>query len=632
MLTFDHLHLRLGDRVLFEDASLTIPAGHRVGVIGRNGAGKTTLFRLILGDLAPTAGEVSVAQGMRVTAVAQEAPGGPERVRDVVLAADTERAGLLAELDGDADPMRVGEIHARLEEIGAHGAEARAARILSGLGFDETAQQAPCSSFSGGWRMRIALAAALFSEPDLLLLDEPTNYLDIEGTMWLEQFLARYPRTFLLISHERGLMNKAVDHILHVAGGDLTLYAGGYDRFARTRAERLRHEAAEAKRIDAQRAHMQAFVDRFRAKATKARQAQSRLKALAKLADVPPPPSADAVPDIRFDAKEVPAPPLLMLEDASAGYVAGKAVLSGITLRLDPDDRIALLGRNGNGKSTLAKLIAGRLDLFGGRRTAAAKMRVGYFAQHQADELDMGASPIDHLARKMPGAEPKAVRAVLGRWGFPGERAETAVAKLSGGEKARLLLALLAAEKPNLLILDEPTNHLDMETRGALVTALNDFEGAVILVSHDPDLVESVADRLLLVDKGRVQRFDGDLDDYRALVLREAGSDGGQAPKPADAARATKKDDRKAAAQLREQLKPLRQKVQAAEKEMERLASTIAGYEADLADTALHAQRPQEAARIAKARADAMTALAAAEEAWLAASEALESAQAEAGS
>jgi ATP-binding cassette subfamily F protein 3 len=543
-----------------------------------------------------------------------------------VLAADTERARLMAEAETARDPHRIAEIQTRLADIDAHSAEARAATILAGLGFAHAEQGRPSAEFSGGWRMRVALAAVLFSAPDLLLLDEPTNYLDLEGALWLEGYLARYPYSCIIISHDRGLLNRAVNGILHLHDRKLTFYAGGYDAFDRTRREKLMLQQAMAKKQAAARAHMQAFVDRFRYKASKARQAQSRLKMLARMEPI----AAEiegAVAPIRFPAPDELAPPLMTIEGAAAGY-DGRPVLSGIDLRLDQDDRIALLGANGQGKSTLAKLISGRLQPMAGRRRASPKLRIGYFAQHQADELVAAETPIDHIRRLRPDEPQGKLRARLAQGGIGAGVAETRVGNISGGQKARLLLILATLDAPHLIILDEPTNHLDIESREALVAGLNDYSGAVILITHDAHLIELVADRLILVRGGRATPYDGDMESYRRLLLGPAA---GTAEKR-QRARAERADaaQRPAGGRRTERatLAPLRAEVRACEARIDKIARMLAELDLRLADPALYEGQPERIEALQKKRAEIVEAQARAEDLWLAASARLEEAEA----
>ena len=623
MLVIDDLTVRIGGRPLLEGASARITTGARVGLIGRNGTGKTTLFGVIAGDISPEHGTVEIPPRWRIGRLAQEAPSGPDSLLAVVLKADRERSELMAEAETAHDPHRIAEIQTRLADIGAHAAPARAAAILAGLGFSHADQQRACAEFSGGWRMRVALAAVLFAQPDLLLLDEPTNYLDLEGTLWLQEHLARYPHTLIVISHDRDLLDSAVGHILSLEQKKLTLYRGGYSAFERQRSERMLLDQKLIKKQEAQRKHLQAFVDRFRAKATKARQAQSRLKMLARLEPVAAL-VADEVRPITFPPPEKTlSPPIVATEGVAVGYEPGRPVLSGLNLRIDDDDRIALIGANGNGKSTFVKLIAGRLSPMQGTVTRAATLKVGYFAQHQLDELDGDDTPYDHLRRLMPDAPEAKVRARVGAIGFSGAAADTAVQNLSGGEKARLLLGFATFEAPHLIILDEPTNHLDIDSRAALIEAINDYPGAVILVSHDQYLLEACADRLWLVAGGRVKPFDGDLDDYRREVLAERGA-GASEPKAASAP--SRADVRRAAAEKRAETAPLRQRVKQAEEQIARLTKKLADIDGKLADGALFTRDPAKAAELAKARAQTADALHAAEEEWLAASSALETA------
>ena len=629
MLTIDELCVRVAGRLLVDRASVQIPAGARVGLVGRNGAGKTSVFRAICGDIAIESGTIALAARARVRRLAQEAPDGPEALIDTVLAADEERTRLLAEAETVHDPFRLAEVQTRLADIAAHAAPARAAAILAGLGFDSTEQQRACAEFSGGWRMRVALAAALFAEPDLLLLDEPTNYLDLEGTLWLQDHLARYPRTVIIISHDRDLLDQAVDHILHLERGRLALYRGGYSAFERQREERQALDTKLAKKREAERRRIMAFVDRFRAKATKARQAQSRLKLLAKLEPQAAVVAEEARPiEIPSPDKEL-SPPIIALDGVSVGYVPGEPVLRRLTLRVDSDDRIALLGPNGNGKSTFAKLIAGRLTPQAGRVVRAERLQVGYFAQHQLDELDGSGSPYTHMRRRMAEAPEARVRAQLGRFGFSGEAADTSVAQLSGGEKARLLLGLATFSGPHLVILDEPTNHLDIDARAALIAAINAYAGAVILVSHDRYLLDACAERLWLVAGGGIVPFDGDLDDYRREVLAgRQGQEAIAARRSGAGAQVSRSERRRVAAERRIELAPLRARIAAAEGEMARLNRELERIDAALAAPDLFARDPARAAAHAKARSEAAAALARSEEEWLSASAAYESASA----
>ncbi|MFD2677937.1 ABC-F family ATP-binding cassette domain-containing protein [Camelimonas lactis] len=620
MLTISDLTYRLGPRILFDSASAAIPDGARVGFVGRNGAGKSTLFRLLTGEISSESGAFSLPRHRRIGAVAQEAPSGPEPLVEVVLAADTERAALLREAETTTDPMRRAEIETRLVDIDAHSAPARAAAILHGLGFDAEAQLRPCSSFSGGWRMRVALAAVLFAEPDLLLLDEPTNYLDIEGTLWLYDFLGRYPHTALVISHDRELLDEAVDHILHLDRGKLTLYRGGYTSFDRQRREKMAQNNALRARQENERKHMQAFVDRFRAKATKARQAQSRLKRLEKMEPIAAM-TDEAVLPFSLPGPERPlSPPIIAMEGVAAGY-GERVVLKNLNLSIAPDDRIALLGQNGNGKSTFAKLLAGSLQPLSGAMARSGKLETAFFAQHQLDVLRINDTPFQHVAVLMPGAPEAKIRARAAQMGFPGQKADTPVSSLSGGERARLTMGLAAFHGPHLLILDEPTNHLDIDSRQALMEAINDYPGAVVLVSHDRFLVEACVDRLWLVANGSVKPFDGDLDDYRALVL--GGADAGK-PR-ADNQGNEQAERRRQAAERRQAQAPLRKRLEALEARIEKLTTAVNKVDAALAEGDAFAKNPAKAAELAKMRADAAEAIATAEEEWLEISSQLES-------
>jgi len=619
MLNLTDITVRLGGRTIIDGATAKLPPRSRVGLIGRNGAGKTTLVRVIAGMLEPDTGSVDMPRGSRLGYIAQEAPAGAATPFETVLAADTERAALMHEAETSHDPDRLGEIHERLNAIDAHTAPSRAARILVGLGFDEEAQHRPLDSFSGGWRMRVALASLLFSQPDLLLLDEPSNHLDLEAVLWLEDFLKSYPATIVLVSHERDFLNNVVDHILHLERGKTWLYPGGYDAFERQRAERQAQAASARAKQQAEREKLQDYIARNSARASTAKQAQSRAKALARMQ-----PIAEIVddPSLSFDFPNPGElrPPLITLDMAAVGY-GETPVLKKLNLRLDPDDRIALLGRNGNGKTTLARLLAAQLAPMEGAMNATGKMKVGYFTQYQVEELDSGDTPLQHMTRIMKGATPGAVRAQLGRFGFSGDKATTMVGKLSGGERARLALALITREAPHLLILDEPTNHLDVDAREALVQALNAYSGAVVIVSHDRHMLEMSADRLVLVDNGTASDFDGSLDDYIAFVLAKDNASEGSSE-----AKISRKDARRAAAEAREQSQGLRKAAKAAEAELAKLTeqrSTIdramfdpSGAAPDLAKLTM--------TDLMKRRAEVEAKIEAAEAAWLEASEKLE--------
>ncbi len=621
MLSFNDVTVRLGGRTILDGATAALPPKSRVGLIGRNGAGKTTLVRVVAGMLEPDGGSADMPRGSKLGYIAQEAPGGSATPLEEVLAADTERAALLHESETSHDPDRLGEIHERLNAIAAHSAPARASRILAGLGFDDAAQGCPLDSFSGGWRMRVALAALLFSQPDVLLLDEPSNHLDLEAVLWLEDFLQSYPATILVVSHERDFLNNVVDHILHLERGKLTLYPGGYDAFERQRAERQAQLASARQKQQAEREKLQDYVARNSARASTAKQAQSRAKALARMQ-----PIAELIddPSLAFDfpPPDELRPPLITMDHAEVGY-DGVPILRKLDLRLDPDERIALLGRNGNGKTTLARLLAAQLKPLAGDIAMSGKMRVGYFTQYQVEELDRDDTPLEHMTRTMRGSSSGAVRAQLGRFGFSGSKATTAVGKLSGGERARLALALITRDAPHLLILDEPTNHLDVDAREALVQALNAYTGAVVIVSHDRHMLEMTADRLVLVDNGMARDFDGSLDDYIALVLAGNGGPAGKG-----AAKVNKKEARRAAAEAREKEQAARKKAQAAEAEIARLTAERSDVERAMFDPA---SAPPALARltmteIMKRRADLTTRIELAEAEWLEFSEALETA------
>ena len=616
MLHINDLTYRLGPRLLFDKATVAIPDGARVGFVARNGTGKTTLFRLIRGEIGPEGGSITLGKGLRIGSVAQEAPAGPETLLEVVLAADTERARLLEEAETATDPLRIADIQTRLADIGAHAAPARAAAILHGLGFDAEAQARPCSSFSGGWRMRVALAAILFSEPDLLLLDEPTNYLDLEGTLWLMDYLARYPHTLIIISHDRDLLNQSVDQILHLDQGKLKLWGGAYDRFEKLRADEQALQLKMKKKQEDERRHLQSFIDRFKAKATKARQAQSRVKRLEKMQLIAAPIDSEVLP-FHFPSPERPlAPPIIAMEGASAGY-GDKPVLSKLDLVIADDDRIGLLGSNGNGKSTFAKLVAGKLAAMDGMVRRSSKLKVGYFAQHQLDELNPQATPVAHVRQLMPEATEAQVRSRAAQMGFPANKADTPVANLSGGEKARLMMGLAAFDAPHLLILDEPTNHLDIDSRTALMEAINDYEGAVILISHDRFLLEACADRLWFVGGGRVKPFDGDLDAYRSLVLEGESSQGASAKSSKPESTPSQADSRRAAVEKRQALAPLKKKIEAAEQRMAKLTELLARVDEALQAPDAFLKDPAKAAQLSGQRAELEKTLMSVEEEWL---------------
>ena len=626
MLDVNDLTFRIEGRTLFDQATVQIADGWTVGFTGRNGTGKSTLFRLIRGEIAPDAGAVSVREGRRLGWVAQEAPATRDSLLDTVLAADTERASLLERAETETDGSALAQIHTRLADIDAYSAEARAATVLAGLGFGHDDQARPCAEFSGGWRMRVALAGVLFARPDLLLLDEPTNYLDLEGAVWLECYLRRYPYTALVISHDRGLLNAAVTHTLALEHGKLAVTPGGYDDYARLRAERARLASAQAANVEAKRAHMQAFVDRFRAKASKARQAQSRLKALEKLGAVEVPAEDRVQPFVFPDPKPRMAPPLVRLAGADLGY-GEHVVLRGLDLRVDDDDRIAILGANGEGKSTLVKALAGRRAPLAGNVYRHKKQKVAYFAQHQLDELRPKESPYDHVRTLMPDGTEAEVRSKTAQLGFGPDKADTKVEKLSGGEKARLLFGLMAFDGPQLMILDEPTNHLDIQSRDALIEALNAYAGAVLLITHDAHIAEACADRLWEVRGGAVHRFEGDLSDYRERVLAATRTAPEEKPKAKDGG-PSQKDQRRAAADRRRELQPLRNEVRAAEKAMAEAEAEIARIDGALAEPGLFERDLPRATELSQKRARLLEAMAAAEERWLDASGRLEAEEA----
>ena len=621
MLRISEINYSVEGRPLFEEASAVIPEGHKVGIVGRNGAGKTTLFKIIRGELSLDSGDISLPSRAKIGGVAQEVPSSETSLIDTVLEADIERARLMKESETAEDPSRIADIQTRLADIDAWSAEGRAASILKGLGFDDEEQQMPCSAFSGGWRMRVALAAVLFAQPDLLLLDEPTNYLDLEGALWLESYLAKYPHTVLIISHDRGLLNRAVGGILHLEDRKLTYYQGPYDQFARQRAEKRALQAAMAKKQQARRDHMQSFVDRFKAKASKAKQAQSRLKMIEKM-DMITAPEDVARKVFTFPEPEELSPPIINIENGSVGYSDDNPVLTRLNLRIDQDDRIALLGKNGQGKSTLAKLLSDRLPLMAGRQVNSSKLRVGFFAQHQVDELIVEETPLQHMIAARPGVMQSKLRAQLAGFGLGPEQAETEVGRLSGGQKARLSLLLATLHAPHLLILDEPTNHLDIESREALVEALTRYSGAVILVSHDMHLLSLVADRLWLVSNGTVKPYEEDLEAYRKMLLtpekpvsKNPSKQPKEAPKPKRASR--------------DEVLALRSDVRKAEARMEKINEMRDKLAKKLADPALYEDAKTGELEVwNKKYAEVMEALERAESLWVGAQEKLEKATA----
>jgi ATP-binding cassette subfamily F protein 3 len=617
MITINDLSARIAGRLLIDHASVALPAGTKAGLVGKNGAGKSTLFKIITRDMESESGFVSIPKNTRIGQVAQEAPGTEEPLIEIVLKADKEREALLAEAETATDAHRIAEIHMRLTDIDSHSAEARAASILSGLGFDADAQLRPASSFSGGWRMRVALAAVLFSEPDLLLLDEPTNYLDLEGTLWLEDYIRRYPHTVIIISHDRDMLNMAVNSIIHLDQKKLTFYRGSYDQFERQRAEAIELQTKAKAKNDAARKHLQSFIDRFKAKASKARQAQSRVKALERMGTV----SAvieDHVQPIRFPKPEKqPASPIVAIAGGAVGYTPDKPILKGLNLRIDNDDRIALLGSNGNGKSTFAKFISGRLSAESGDIRLAPNLKIGFFAQHQLDDLRPAETAVQHVRPLMPEAPEAKVRARVAQMGLATEKMETPAKDLSGGEKARLLMGLAAFEAPNLLILDEPTNHLDIDSRNALIEALNEYEGAVILISHDRHLIEATVDRLWLVKDGTVANYDGDLEDYRNTIVQSSRGKGNKDKGNGSDDNRSKAEQRKANADKRATFAPLKKKINDIESLTGKLQKQIQALDRELEDQEIYEKFPAKAAAKVKERAEVMAKLAKAEEHWM---------------
>ena len=620
MLKINDISYSIAGRQLLANASATIPSGHKVGIVGRNGTGKTTLFKLITNELGLDDGNIEIPKKMRIGGIAQEAPASNDSLLETVLSADTERTALLEEAEVATDPNRIADIHGRLADIDAYSAEARAASILSGLGFSSIAQDRPCHEFSGGWRMRVALAGVLFAQPDILMLDEPTNYLDLEGTIWLETYLKKYPHSVLIISHDRQLLNTSVNAILHLTDKQLTLYQGNYDTFDSVRRAKLAEQEAMARKQQATREHLQSFVDRFRAKASKAKQAQSRIKMLEKMEPIAAG-VENSVAAFNFPTPEELSPPILRLEDTSVGY-DGLPILRDLNLRIDQSDRIALLGANGQGKSTLSKLLADRLIPLDGNLVRSSKLKIGYFAQHQVDELHLDETPLQHITREFPGETPSKLRSRLARGGIGPEQALTEVGRLSGGQKARLSLLLATIEAPHLLILDEPTNHLDIESRESLVFALAAYEGAVILVSHDPHLVNAVADTLWLVKDGQVNVFYEDLNEYKKLLLSERGlADKSQKPKKI-------KEKRISHGERRKILSPYQLEVTKCEERLNKILTIKEKIDEALANPDIYTNSdPEKFESLSKKRAEVDDAIIKAEALWLTAEENLDKAR-----
>ncbi|SDG63609.1 ABC-F family ATP-binding cassette domain-containing protein [Pelagibacterium luteolum] len=624
MLTITDLHYKIAGRPLFEGASVTLPTGAKAGFVGKNGSGKTTLFQLIQGFLAPEQGSIDINRRARIGAVAQEAPASAMSVLDMVLSADKERTALLEEAETAEDAHRIAEIHMRLADIDAHTAEARASSILKGLGFSLERQNGPCSELSGGWRMRVSLAGVLFSQPDLLLLDEPTNYLDLEGTLWLEKYLATYPYTVFMISHDRDLLNKAVNSIIHLERGKLTFYKGTYDVFEETRRMQMELQNKAREKTLAQIEHMQKFVDRFKAKATKAKQAQSRVKAIAKLR--PPEALFDeySAPFSFQQPKKSPASPMITFDNVSVGY-GDKVILGRITNRIDPEDRIALIGPNGNGKSTFAKLLSGELKPMGGQMLRAKTLDVAYFAQHQLDHLKPEQTPYEHIVDLMPLESEAKRRSRVSQMGLSTSRMDTKAKNLSGGERARLLMGIITFGGPGMLILDEPTNHLDIDSRDALVHALNDYKGAVLIISHDRHLIEATCDSLWIAEGGTISVFDDDLDGYqRSLTSNGTTSNGGGAQQAGD-----RKRERQEAAARRAELAPLRKEIKALEQKIEWKRKDLAKVDRELENPAIYSGDPEKAIRLGIEKSKIEDAIAALEDQWLEKSGQMEEAQAE---
>ena len=616
MIQITELTYRIAGRTLFNKANLFVQKGAKIGLVGRNGAGKTTLFQLLNQDLEPESGSISIQRNARIGYVQQEAPNTETSLIDYVLSADTERTKLLSMVDTEVDANKISDIHNRLIDIDAHSANARAATVLKGLGFAQNIQTMPCADLSGGWRMRVSLAATLFSKPDLLLLDEPTNYLDLEGTLWLENHLNRYPHTIIIISHDQSLLNKSVNTIVHVNELNLTTYQGGYDQFKKQRLLRMELAQKQIKKQAANRKHLETFVNRFRAKATKARQAQSRIKMLEKLEPVSAIIDSEVKP-IKFPTpSRALSPPLIALENVSTGY-GETTILEDLNLRIDSDDRIALLGSNGNGKSTFAKLISGRLSKFGGEFVKSPKLLTAYFSQHQLDELEPEQTAIEHIQRLLPDQVESIIRSKISQFGLPTDRMDLAIKSLSGGEKARLLLGLSTLIHPHLIILDEPTNHLDIDSRDALLHAINEFNGAVILISHDQQLINTCADRLWLVDNGTISPFEGDLNDYRKYVLQSSTEPKNLAKNVSSNSRSQAIQRRKNSANQRALLTQIKKELKSTERKIERLQNVIASIDLKLSSQELYQNEPEKVSQYSKERLEAQKQLSNFEEKWL---------------
>ena len=625
MLTISDLNFKIDNRVLFDKASVVVPAGSKTGFVGRNGSGKTTLFRLIMREWLPDDGDIEIHPKARIGTVAQEAPATRDSVLDMVLKADAERAMLMRQAETETDGHRIAEIHTRLVDIDAHSAEARASSILRGLGFAHERQKGPCAELSGGWRMRVALAGVLFSKPDLLLLDEPTNYLDLEGTLWLENYLASYPYTVIMISHDRNLLNKAVSSIVHLDRGKLNFYRGNYDTFETTRRMQMELAGKTREKALERVAHMQSFVDRFRYKASKAKQAQARMKMIEKMR----PPEAlleeSSLPFSFPNPKRAMASPMLDFDDVAVGYT-DEPVLKRLNLRIEPEDRIALVGVNGNGKSTFAKLIVGELKPMGGKIRRGRGFETAYFAQHQLDLLQPKKSALEHVDELMWESTEAQRRARVAQIGLSTQKMETPAENLSGGERARLLLGLITFTGPSMLILDEPTNHLDIDSRDALVAALNEYEGAVLIISHDRHLIETTVDQIWIAENGTIRMFDGDMAEYERLLLAGTqNSTGGS--KQGNSGAPDRKALRQEAAERRARLAPLRKTIRSIEDKMARLGTELSKVEQKLADPRLYQGHPDDAIALGKEKARFSAEIAALEEDWLEKSAELEAAE-----